>query len=238
VKIKTAVEEPLSMLRSRLLLEATQCRKCFLITSAREREGKSTVCASLGRVLASSGSNVLLIDGNLRNASLHLLLSADNHSGLKQMLASQAETPGLVQTPAPGLNLLSTGQAGELKEPLRLNKVFEQFVQSAKNKYDIVLIDSPPVLCWSDAMLLAPLVDGVVVVLGTGKIKADEVRVVRERIEHAGGRIIGSVLNSVPRSIKSSRKTEPAQQLAPHAVKSGLSTLGLSTTIATEKTTQ
>jgi capsular exopolysaccharide synthesis family protein len=226
------------MLRSRLFLEATQNRKCFLITSAREREGKSTVCASLGRVLARSGSNVLLIDGNLRNASLHSILGTHNQAGLKQVLACEAEPQNVIQTAASGLNLLASGQAGELREPLRLNESFERFVKFAKSKYDIVLIDSPPVLSWSDAMLLAPLVDGVVIVLGTGKIKAAEVRVVRERIELAGGAILGSVLNAVPRSLKPAPTNDVAPQLASHAAKASVGSLGLSATISPEKARQ
>lgn len=167
------VTEAFKTLRANLLLSYTDPpRKVFLITSPHAHDGKTTIATNLAVVIAQTERRVLLVDADLRNPSVHKMLNMENHGGLRERLLT--ETYDLTDgAPDHGLSLdgLSVITAGEeVPNPSELleSKRMERFLAYARQHYDTVIIDSPPVLAVSDALVLSPLVDGIVVVLRAG----------------------------------------------------------------------
>ena len=203
------IEEPLRTLGISLLRVTRDGRKRLLVTSAREGDGKSTICAKLAEALASSGARILLIDANLRHSSLHVIFGVPNNQGLLQLLNGNAEIGAVVREVRPGVHLLPSGAAPGYREPLPAGENLDRLMQNAQESYDVILVDSPPVLNWSDAVQLATRTDGVIVLVRAGTTKAEDVRLLRDRLESVGAVILGSVLNAIPASSGSSGDSHP-----------------------------
>jgi capsular exopolysaccharide synthesis family protein len=206
-----------------------------LVTSPREGDGKSTICANLAAVLASSGARVLLIDANLRHSSLHTILGIPNHLGLLQVLNGSEEFETVVREVGTGENLLPSGAAPEYQEPMPAGDNLDRLVKTARESYDVILVDSPPVLSWSDAMVMAPRTDGVIVVLRAGASKSEDIRLLRDRLDSAGAEILGSVLNAIPGSSQSRRKDRSSAKLEGNSGATEVTGLGLSKTVPRER---
>jgi len=167
------VTEAFKTLRTNLLLSYTeQPRKVFLITSPHPQDGKTTIAANLAVVAAQTERRVLLVDADLRHSSIHKLLNMDNHGGLRELLLTEtydlASDASVHHLPLDGLFVITAGEEvpnpGELLESKRM----ERFVAYAREHYDMVIIDAPPVLAVSDALVLSTLVDSIVMVLRAG----------------------------------------------------------------------
>jgi len=172
-------------------------RKCLLVTSARPGEGKSTICANLALRLASGGKRVLLLDADLRRPALHKFFGVPNCAGLSQLLTGAAELRDVCQEVATGLVLLPSGPQPPDPQQLLMSEGVDKALSLMRDSFDMIVIDSPPVLSCSDAAILAPRTDGVIVVLSSGKVEEADVRLLRRRLEEVGATIIGSVLNRV-----------------------------------------
>ena len=194
--IPASIEEPLRTLRSNILLRLGPKSKCFLITSAVAGEGKTTICASLASVLAMAGKRVLLIDADLRAPSLHKFFDVSNQKGFSQLLCGTALNE-VCYTIANGLALVPSGPAGRDPQQLLLGESLSCSLTEARNAYDVILLDSSPVLESLDAAVIATRTDGVLVVMSAGKVTHPEVRLLRNRLESVGGKLLGSILNSV-----------------------------------------
>jgi capsular exopolysaccharide synthesis family protein len=172
-------------------------RKCLLVTSARPGEGKSTICANLALRLASSGRRVLLLDADLRRPSLHQVFGVPNRTGLSQLLVGEMEPHDACQEIASGLTLLPSGPPPPDPQQLLMSEELDRVLRLMRDSFDMIVIDSPPVLSCSDAAILSRRVDGVIVVLSSGRVNAADVQLLRRRLEEVGATILGSVLNRV-----------------------------------------
>jgi succinoglycan biosynthesis transport protein ExoP len=167
------ITEAFKTLRANLLLSYTDPpRKVFLITSPHARDGKTTIATNLAVVMAQTERRVLLVDADLRNPSVHDVFNIDNREGLRERLLTEtydlttaASGPDL---PFDGLSIITAGEEVPNPSELLESKRMERFLAYAREHYDVVIIDSPPVLAVSDALVLSPLVDGIVVVLRAG----------------------------------------------------------------------
>lgn len=172
--------------------------KIIMTTSAGPEDGKSTVTANMGVVLAQAGSRVLIVDCDLRKPTMHKLFETDNHRGLTNLLAQDLEiTDAAKPTRAEGLSLLTSGPIPPNPSELLGSQKMKSFLQKAAGMYDVVLVDSPPVVAVTDASVLAPLVDGVMLVVKSGVTKIDMLKDARAQLEKASAKIIGVVLNGV-----------------------------------------
>lgn len=183
--------------------------KTLLISSGMPSEGKSFVAANLAVSLARNSANrILLIDGDLRRPSLHLLLGAPNELGLSEYLAGTCELNAVMQrcsgsisnggVAAPDLTNLTfvpTGRQRDNASELIANQRIKELVAAASDSFDWILIDSPPVLVFADAVDLARAVDAVVLVM-RGEWTTYEVAQ-RARSSFANSRILGVVLNDI-----------------------------------------
>lgn len=170
----------------------------LLITSSEPGEGKTSVLANLGTVLAQSGHRVLLIDADLRRSGLHQHFGIPNRTGLTSLLLNNAgQYEGIIETDTPNLYVLPSGPTPPNPSELLGSQRMAQLIASFKSFGDIVLFDAPPVLACADAMVLASQVDGVVFVVDSRSTHRDTARRAMDMLRNAKARVLGGVLNKV-----------------------------------------
>jgi succinoglycan biosynthesis transport protein ExoP len=170
--------------------------RTLLVTSAEPREGKSTVVANLALALAQSGRNVIVVDGDLRLPTLHEIFDLPNEMGLSSILEQKATLDEAVQeSNIPGVQVLTSGllppNPAELLDSPQMTALIEQLAQ----QFDIVLLDAPSLLAVTDAAVLAPVVDGVVLVVGRAQARREAVRAARQQLADVKANSIGVVVN-------------------------------------------
>ncbi len=182
-------------LRTSLLLSRATSPRVILVASASGTEGKTTTAVNTAAALASCGANVLLIDGDLRLPRCHDALGLDAHPGLTEYLAGLVSTAPYQATHLPNLSFLAAGDAVGNPSELLTCWLLPSLLRQARERFDFVIIDSPPILAVSDGLLLADLADGVVFVAERGKSRQNDVRLALQRLQQAGAVPLGAVLN-------------------------------------------
>jgi succinoglycan biosynthesis transport protein ExoP len=170
-----------------------------LVTAPRGGEGSTSVSSNLATALAQGGAKVLLVDGDVRDASLSVLYGKAGRPGLADLLTGMSSRTEVAQfTAVPRLALLPAGQSrgnpAEMLEPDELARVFASLSTTA----DVVVIDSGPVLAVSDPIALASVSDVVVVVADPRRTTRADLRAVAREISSSGKRHVVGVLNNVP----------------------------------------
>jgi capsular exopolysaccharide synthesis family protein len=183
-----------------LFCTPSSAHRVIVVTSPCSGEGKTTVAANLGVMLAAAGHRVLLVDGDMRRPALHRIFGVSNAQGLSELLGEadgeHAPLPFEVGcwTEIPGLSLLPSGakpaDAGSLLCSRRMPRIMEYL----RGSFDIVVIDTPP-LALSDARVFGRLSDGVVLVVRSGSTPAGDASSALLRLAEDGTRILGTVVN-------------------------------------------
>jgi capsular exopolysaccharide synthesis family protein len=169
----------------------------LLVTSTAPDEGKSTTVANLAITIAQSEQRVILVDCDLRRPGLHTLFGIGNERGLTSMILEQNEgSLPLQSTSVPGLSLLPSGPLPPRPGDLLGSRRMEALISRLRQEADLVLFDTPPVVAVSDAAVLAPRMDGVLLVLKAGQTRRDRAREARKLLEKVKANIIGVVLNN------------------------------------------
>jgi capsular exopolysaccharide synthesis family protein len=169
--------------------------KSLQVASAGKGEGKSTTAASLAIHFAQAGQKVLLIDADLRNPSLHRILGADNSLGLTNHLAGEATPVEISQaTTIPNLFLITAGPLPPDPAGLLGSAKMMSLLSIAKEKFDHVIVDGPPVLGLADALVLGNQVDGTLFVVSAGDTRRAFAQGAVKRLKTGQTRIIGGVL--------------------------------------------
>lgn len=172
--------------------------RTLLITSAIPSEGKSTVASNLAVTLAFSGSNVLLIDADLRKGLLHDVFEKPVAPGLSEVLQGQlAWTDALQATPYGNMHFIPRGRSLRHAGELMLSAGMDHLLFEAKNAYDYVIVDSPPVLAADDTASLAPKVDGTLVVMRSGFTSARLTTSALESLYQRQVNVLGIVFNFI-----------------------------------------
>ncbi len=169
----------------------------FMVTSALPGEGKTFLSVNLAWILAQAkNQRVLLIDGDLRNPSAHRMLGASRTPGLAEFLRGRAEVSHILQRgPLPNLFFLPAGDFPPNSMELLTGPALKNLLGRFSTLFDWILIDSPPVLSVSDVQLLAPLVQGIILVVGAGCSTRESGIKARDML--AGSGLLGVVLNYV-----------------------------------------
>lgn len=209
------VSEAFKTLRANLLMSyAEKPRKVFLVTSPRPQDGKTTVAANLAIAMAQMERRVLLIDGDLRRPTLHQVFDLDNGAGLSTLLL-QDRYEGVIgqRTLQDNLNLVPAGICPPNPSELLGSQRMQRFIEFVGEHYDIVILDTPPLLVVSDALMASPLVDGIIVVLRSGATTRKQARRMmtqlalletgqstngdREQVRPGTGKVLGLVINGL-----------------------------------------
>lgn len=193
---RSAIAEAYISARTALLLSTPNSLPSpLLITSAQPSEGKSTTAAALASSLAAIGRNVLLIDADLRNPSLHKIFGTQNASGFSNILAGISELePEVQSTRLAHLKLLPGGPTPPNPAELLTSDRLSAVLGEAAAKFDVVILDGPPVMGLADAPLLATAASGTILVIEAGETGHQMALTALRRIESGGARVLGAVL--------------------------------------------
>jgi capsular exopolysaccharide synthesis family protein len=172
------------------------------VTSPGAGEGKSTTIANLGIALAENGLRVVLVDADLRRPALHDLFGLGNREGLSNLLLSEHAALPLQETGTPGLRLLASGPLPANPLEALGSRRLEHALSLVRAQADLVLVDTPPAAVLADAALLAPRLDGVLLVVSAGRTKRDLAKRAKEQLERTGSNVLGVVLINVRESGK------------------------------------
>ncbi|MEC2158585.1 CpsD/CapB family tyrosine-protein kinase [Virgibacillus halodenitrificans] len=168
----------------------------IMVTSAGPGEGKSMTTANLAVVYAQQGKKVLLIDADLRKPTIHYTFRLDNLRGLSNFLVGEASIEEAVSSSdVENLDLISCGPIPPNPSELLASKRMEKMLAEASEMYDVVLLDTPPVLAVADAQILSGLADGVVLVVRSKHTEYEAAEKAIEALQAVNARVLGTVLN-------------------------------------------
>ncbi|MBE3578059.1 MAG: CpsD/CapB family tyrosine-protein kinase [Limnochordales bacterium] len=196
---KSPVAEAYRTLRTNIQFTALGGKvQVLLITSAGPDEGKTTTLANLGVALAQSGSRVLIVNADLRRPALHRILGRHERIGLTNVLLGTMTLEAAIQdTEVPNLYYMGSGPLPPNPSELLGSEAMVELIGRLRSLYDMVLFDCPPVVAITDAAVLAPRVDGVLLVVRAGHTERQAARQARINLQRVGARILGVVLNDV-----------------------------------------
>ena len=176
------------------LLNSSRPIRAIAISSVMPSEGKSTVALHLAEAAAAMGQRVLLIDADLRNPQVHQYLELSNEKGLTNLFSGESN-PAMVQqfSPEPNLYVIAAGSAPY--DPARLfsSRSMKRFADKVREKFDLVIYDTPPLLGQADAYLVANNADGLLLVTLPGKLKQPLLDRAMEQLRIADINVLGIV---------------------------------------------
>jgi tyrosine-protein kinase Etk/Wzc len=193
--------ESLRSLRSSLhfaLMEAKQ--HVIAISGHAPGVGKTFVCTNLAGLIASTGKRVLLVDGDMRKGTAHEYLATERAPGLSDVVSGQTTLEAAVRRidGYESFSFLSGGAVPPNPSELLMSERFAKLLSEAAKAYDVVIIDTPPVLAVTDATVIARLCSALFLVVRAGTHPLREIELTVRRLQQNGLRINGAVLNDVP----------------------------------------
>ena len=193
---RTLISEAYRSLRTALLLSSAREIKLIGVTSAVAGEGKTATASNLAVVLAQLGRPVLIVDCDLRKPRLHQVFHLSNRVGLVNQLTGTADAEAVIlPTEVPNLWVVPSGPTPPNPSELLASDRMREWLHAMRERFDYVIIDTPPALAVTDATLVGVLVDGMVLTLRSHKVTREEARVCRDRLRQADIKILGAVLN-------------------------------------------
>ncbi len=172
--------------------------KIVEVTSSVPNEGKSTTIASLAIVMAQAGKKTLLVDCDFRNPTQHKLFGLRN-KGFSNCIATGGDFRSFIQQiDQENLDILTSGPVAPNPSEILMSNRMQEFLNEAREIYDYVLIDTPPVIPVTDAAVLSNKTDGIILVIASGEDKPELLKDAKDRLDQAGAKILGCILNKVP----------------------------------------
>ena len=198
---RSAPAEAIRRLRTNLqFIDVAERSRSIVISSSVPAEGKTTTAINLAVSLADAGSRVLLIDADLRRPSIAEYLGLEGRAGLTTALIGKATVEDVVQPwNDTSLDILPAGQVPPNPSELLGSKAMGTLLDRVTSTYDIVLLDSPPLLPVTDAAVLGRQAGGLLVVAGVDRIHRPQLRETMESLETAGCHVVGVVINKIAR---------------------------------------
>src|SRR5580693_4828355 len=200
VRPQSQMAESYRALRTSLLLSNLGAPpKVIMVTSALPQEGKTTTSINCAVVLAQKGVRVLLIDADLRRPSIHKTLGMGPHSGLSNVLTGSATLEQAITRTAvlPNLFVLTAGTPPPNPAELLASANMKDVLTQLRGQYDHVVIDTPPSLSVTDAVVLSPRADAVVLVIRSGQTTKTALRRSRDILMQVNAKVVGVLLNAV-----------------------------------------
>jgi succinoglycan biosynthesis transport protein ExoP len=199
---RSPVSEAFRALRTNLEFSSVDSPiKTILVTSSGEGEGKTTIASNLAIILSQGGKKVLLLDADLRRPNVHKQFSIPNRVGLSDLIRGRLDVGDVVQVPENNkkLSIITSGSLPPNPAELLGSSRMGAILDSLKNQFDVIVVDTPPMLV-SDAQILSSRVDGMLFVIRPGKTHIDVAKSPLEELKRIGARVIGVVLNRIPRN--------------------------------------
>jgi capsular exopolysaccharide synthesis family protein len=195
---RSMIAEAFRSIRTNLALSApAERQRALLVTSAKPEEGKTTVAINLAISIAQNNRKVLLVEANFHRPALRNFFPKSRPEGLSNLLIGQGQLADLITpTDLPNLDVLTSGPIPPNPAELLSGKYMRNILREAQDTYDQIIFDGPPALLVSDAMVLAGVLDGVVLVCRAKAVSRGVVLRARDLLERANIRIFGAVLNA------------------------------------------
>lgn len=199
---RSSLAEAYRHLRTSILLStAGHAPKSLLITSSLPSEGKTTTAANTAISLAQTGAKVLILDGDMRLPRLHGIFDMENGVGLSSLLASDFDEgkamAAIKQHDRTKLYVLPSGPIPPNPAELIGSEQMSRLLRFLQTQFTHLVIDSPPIASFTDGVLIASMVDGVILVVHSGKSSRQVVRRSRHLLQEIGAKVFGVVLNNV-----------------------------------------
>ncbi|MEW6129401.1 MAG: polysaccharide biosynthesis tyrosine autokinase [Acidobacteriota bacterium] len=194
----TGAEAYRALRTSVMLSSAGGPPKRVLVTSGQPGEGKTTTTINTAVSLSQLGASVVIVDCDLRKPSTHKVFGLDHSRGVSTYLSRDVELDSVIQKlPIANLSLIPCGPIPPNPAELISSDRMKEMLKQLSERYDHILIDSPPLMHVTDPVILSTLVDGVILVVHAGKSTRDLVRRSRQELSSVGAKIFGVVLNNV-----------------------------------------
>jgi len=173
--------------------------RVLMVTSPTPEDGKTTVAINLAVVIAQSGNRCVLIDSDLRRPRIHKIMGLDNRQGLSGLfIQNPLSLNGTIQqTRLETLKVIPSGGTPPTPSELLGSRKMKEIVEAVANDTDMIILDTPPVLSVTDAAVLSPLVDGVLLVVKVGTTKQSALIQAVEQLQQVNARILGVVVNGI-----------------------------------------
>ncbi|WP_152974012.1 polysaccharide biosynthesis tyrosine autokinase [Levilinea saccharolytica] len=172
--------------------------RVLLVTSGGPGEGKTTLAANLGMVMAQAGKRVIVVDADLRRPKLHKFLGVNNRVGLSDIFLNHRTIQAITRPWRDSdMGVITSGSLPPNPAELLASDKMRQFIEGLKEQCDIAIIDSPPILV-ADAAVLASRVDGVLVVMNPGKTDRNSGSATFEQLRRVNARVLGVIFNRIP----------------------------------------
>jgi polysaccharide biosynthesis transport protein len=174
----------------------------LLITSPEPGEGKSTISTNLAFTLAQSGQKVIIVDCDMRLPTQHKLLNLPNNQGLSMVLKQKSNLEEAIQaTSVTGVRVLTSGPCPRNPSELLGSPEMSEIVEQLRRHFDMVIFDTPAILQVTDAAVLAPTVDGVLLVINRARSRKEDVREACKQLSDVKAKTIGVVINRAEQNI-------------------------------------
>ena len=175
--------------------------RTILVTSPGPGEGKTTVSANLTAIIAQAGKSTLLLDADMRRPRVHKVLGINNRIGLSDLFRERLNIQAVRNNwnGTKEMTVITSGNLPPNPAELLSSERMDFIIGELSSLVDVVVIDSPPTVV-TDAQVMAPKVDGILLVIQPGHTRADAALATREQFERAGGRLLGVVFNRIPRN--------------------------------------
>jgi len=198
---KSPISEAYRTLRTNIIFSAVdQDIRTIMVTSSGAGEGKSTTAANIAATYAQNNQRVVVLELDLRKPTVHKTFNLSNRIGITHILTKQVELEEAIQeSNIPNLDVITSGPTPPNPSELVGSKALANIILKLKEKYDLIVIDTPPVLAITDSQLIASYCDGVVLVAESGKVKRTALLHAKERLQVVNARILGVVINNAKR---------------------------------------
>lgn len=198
--LSPSVSEAFRQLRTNLkFIELTSPLRAVAITSALPGEGKSMTAANLAQAFAQVGERVLLVEADLRRPGITQRLGRENLIGLTDVLMGTVELDDALQPGGDGeFALMPSGTIPPNPSELLGSALMLELMESLRERFDLLVLDTPPVLPVTDAGIIAQYVDSVVLVVRHGRTRRARISAALEAMENLGAPVVGTVLNAAP----------------------------------------
>ncbi len=202
---KSSVSEAYRALRTSLLFsrvstvrdDGTKLGNLFAVTSSAPKEGKSTTISNLAITVAQGGQKVLLIDCDLRRPVLHAVFGYNKEPGITNYLVGRAMIDDIIRSsPIRNLDIATSGTIPPNPSELIGSQRMKEFLADMQTRYDVILIDTPPVIAVTDAQVVSTLVDGMLLIVSSGATQTELAKRAKDLILKVGGKVVGLVLNN------------------------------------------
>jgi capsular exopolysaccharide synthesis family protein len=194
---RSSSAEAYRTLRTNLIFsQAVQTLRTLVVTSPAPSEGKTTTAANLAVSFAQQGMRVLIIDCDLRRSRLHKMFGIPREPGVTELVLGQVDQDAVTrETSVPGLYVLPSGQLPPNPSELLGGERMRKTLAALSEAFDLIVLDTPPLLAASDAAILSTIADGVVLVVRAGVTEAEAGQQAMQQLQSVGARVVGAVLN-------------------------------------------